>query len=180
MIDNTLLTGLKNGDSIVYKDFYKQTFPMIYKLVSNGGGSMDDAKDIMQDSLYALIKHLRKPDFELTSKLSTFLYSIARNLFYKKRGKDSKVDLMESDSSIPELSIKEDEIEEKKKFESKYLLILDGIEMLGDKCRTLIKLNMLQGKSLDEIAPIIQVAKSSMRVTKHRCIKKLRELVSKN
>lgn len=178
MVDNHLLTGLKNGDSMVYKDFYKQTFPMIYKLVSNGGGSMDDAKDIMQDSLFVLLKNLRKPEFELTSKLSTFLYSIARNLFIKKRGKDNKVDLFENDNSIPVIPIQEDEIEIKKDFEDKYLLIIDAIERLGNKCKTLIEQNMLKGKSLDEIAPIIQVAKSSMRVTKHRCIKKLRELVS--
>jgi len=75
------------------------------------------------------------------------------------------------------ISIQDNDIEEKKVFEEKYLRIIDGIELLGDKCKILIIENILNGKSLDEIAPLINISKESMRVTKHRCIRKLRRLV---
>ena len=176
MVEDKILEGLKTGNNLICKDFYKQTFPMVYKLVSNGGGDMEQAKDIMQESLFAIIKNINKPEFALTCKLSTYLYSVARNLFYKKRGSESKVDSYDNQGMVPFIPIADDEIEEKKEFEAKYLRVVDAIELLGDNCKKLIKENLLNGKSLEEIAPMINVAIESMRVTKHRCIKKLRSL----
>ncbi len=176
MVENRILEGLRTGDNLICKDFYKSTFPMVYKLVSNGGGDMEEAKDVMQESLFALIKNINKAEFKLTCKVSTYLYSVARNLCFKKRGAESKVDSYDNHDMVPFIPIEDDEIEEKKEFEAKYLRIVDAIELLGEKCKVLVKENILNGKSLEEISPMINVAKESMRVTKHRCIKKLRSL----
>jgi RNA polymerase sigma factor (sigma-70 family) len=54
---------------------------MIRLMVSQKGGSMEDAKDIFQDGLMIMLEKIDYKDFTLTCKFKTFLYCICENLW---------------------------------------------------------------------------------------------------
>ncbi|MDA0783512.1 MAG: sigma factor [Bacteroidetes bacterium] len=61
---------------------------MISNHVFQNSGNEDDAKDVLQDTLVALWQNVRKPHFELTVQLSTYLLAIAKNTWLKQLGND--------------------------------------------------------------------------------------------
>jgi len=106
-INNQLLKKLRQGHSSAYEKVYKDNFNVIYKLVIVNSGSLEDAQDLMQDTLVVVIKNIRNPDFTLTSSLSTYLYAIANNIWLmelkrRKKNKDvpPKMLVLEEDNSL--------------------------------------------------------------------------------
>jgi phosphoribosylpyrophosphate synthetase len=61
------------GLKILYKEFPK----MKIKIISTGG-TKEIAQEIFNDSLLLLVEKVEHPGFELTSKLTTYLFGIAR------------------------------------------------------------------------------------------------------
>ena len=56
---------------------------MIRLMVHQGGGSLDDAKDIFQDGLMVMLEKIDNDDFVLTCKFQTYLYCVCENLWNK-------------------------------------------------------------------------------------------------
>ena len=46
---------------------------MVMQLIINNNGTPDDAKDIYQEAIIVLYNKIKKGDFELNSKLKTFI-----------------------------------------------------------------------------------------------------------
>ena len=84
--DEQLLQGFRENDdrawSIVLNDIDLRK--MIFSLVIKNSGNEEDAIDVLQDALIVLCEKVKLGTFELSSKLSTYLYGIARNIWYKK------------------------------------------------------------------------------------------------
>jgi RNA polymerase sigma factor (sigma-70 family) len=57
---------------------------MILQLVVNNNGDEDEAKDIYQEAIIVLYNKVKRGDFELSSKLKTYIYSICRRLWLKR------------------------------------------------------------------------------------------------
>jgi DNA-directed RNA polymerase specialized sigma24 family protein len=57
---------------------------MILQLVINNNGDEDEAKDIYQEAIIVLYNKVKRGDFELSSKLKTYIYSICRRLWLKR------------------------------------------------------------------------------------------------
>lgn len=90
MYDHTLLDKLKTEESSSFQLLYKNYYPSILSFVRQNNGNDDDAKDIFQESVIALLQKVRQPGFVLTSSLKTYLYTVARNLWLK-RLRDNKM-----------------------------------------------------------------------------------------
>ncbi|SEI49817.1 RNA polymerase sigma factor, sigma-70 family [Dyadobacter sp. SG02] len=65
---------------------YNQHHKMITQLICTSGGNRYDADDVFQDLLVAFLHNVWSGQFRLkeNAKLSTYLYEIAKNLWYKK------------------------------------------------------------------------------------------------
>ncbi len=101
--DSKIVDGLKNEDSKTFSYLYKEVYPMVRKFILDNNGNEDDAKDIFQEVLIALIKNIRNPNFQLKSKISTYIYFITKkrwlyNLRHKRKStvSFSEDDLIES------------------------------------------------------------------------------------
>jgi RNA polymerase sigma factor (sigma-70 family) len=82
--DSALLNQLKSEDNASFGVLYTFYFPSMAAYIINNGGSNEDAEDIFQESIIALLQKLRETDFVLTSSLKTYLFAIARNLWLKR------------------------------------------------------------------------------------------------
>src|SRR6201995_1362209 len=88
--DNEVILGILNNSESALKKLYLAYFPMILQLVINNNGNTDDAKDIYQEAIIILYNKVKAGNFELSSKLKTYIYSICRRLWLKRLSQMNK------------------------------------------------------------------------------------------
>src|ERR1700749_2568921 len=91
MTDKEIIEGIKKGDERVLDYLYKKNYKMMVNMIIKNNGSEDEAKDVYQDALIVLWQKLLSIDFVLSSKISTFLYSICQNLWRKELERKSRL-----------------------------------------------------------------------------------------
>lgn len=171
-----LLFRLRLGERTAYKALYKDYYKMIKTFIINNSGSEESAKDIFQEVIIVLLRYIRKDDFKLNGKLSTFLYGIARNLWFQR---------IKSNNKIPVVGIGEDNmnqikddisgLEEKVVYEDKHRILSDILDTLSEECKKLIRLYYYKKLPLKEIAKLLDYTDSFIKVKKSRCMKGFKE-----
>lgn len=184
MKDNLIFKLIKeesvvNNESAL-KAIYTSNYYMIENFVLSHGGSKDDAKDIFQDTVITFYNNVKKNQFELKSKISTYLYSISRNIWFKKL-RDNKIQIAGEDfDNIKELSSNED-IHSSLEYTEEQFLIAKLLKTAGDKCKQLLTLYYYEKMRMKKISAELgyaseQVAKNQ----KAKCMKKIKAAVLNN
>lgn len=181
MEEHTLLEQLRDGDAKAYRYIYKQFYRMIATYVGKNNGDDEDAKDLFQETILALMDNLRKPDFSIKVKVGTYFYSIARFIWIKKlkkRGLTTSIDTQSEGDKFIEIS--ESVIEEKVQQEKKHELIAQKLGELGEVCRKIITDFYLKKKKLKEIAEEMGYTNDFVRVKRMRCMNKFKKNIQKD
>lgn len=79
--DNEIIECLRTRQSYVVRYLSDRYQPMIRLMVTQMGGTTEDAKDIFQDGLIIMLEKIDNNEFVLTCKFKTFLYSVCENLW---------------------------------------------------------------------------------------------------
>ncbi len=170
--EDETLTGLRSGDQGVLDKVYKDNYRAIESMILKNSGSIDEAKDIFQDTMIVFLKNIAKADFKLTASISTYLYSISRRLWMKRLRETSKL-----------TSTEEDGVEEAFDFELIYESadatlheVVKLLEKSGKNCLEILKKIYLNDLSFDVIAGELGYASGQVvREQKYRCIKRVRK-----
>lgn len=146
---------------------------MVEKYILSNSGTENDSKDIFQDALYLFIKKADNPDFSLTSKLSTFLYGISKNLWLKQiSGQKRDVDIseMEVAADLPQ--------EEEYDKLGKVKFVKSCLYKLGEPCRTILEQFYFFKTSMKEIAEMLHYTNSNnAKNQKYKCFVRLKKMV---
>ncbi|MDN4165321.1 RNA polymerase sigma factor [Cytophagales bacterium LB-30] len=168
MKDSEILDRIRKGDEQALDFLYKKHYRMMQRLVTSNNGSEEEAKDIFQDALIAFWQKVIGGEFVLTSRISTYLYSICQNLWRKELDRKSRLSHEEKDG---EVFMQGDQQE-------KARIIHQCIEDLGDTCKKILTYYYFDGRSMDEIAELMGFANSDTAKTKkYKCKQKLDSLV---
>jgi DNA-directed RNA polymerase specialized sigma subunit len=73
--DAEIIRCLKERQSDVVRYLFKRYMPMIRLMVTQMGGSVEDAKDLFQDGLIIMLEKMDKDELVLRCKFKTFFYS---------------------------------------------------------------------------------------------------------
>lgn len=84
MEDEKILAGIQQNEVAAFNILYKFYYPVVKSFVLKNNGSEADAEDVFQETLIVLLRKVPKDDFELTSSLKTYIFSIASNIWLKK------------------------------------------------------------------------------------------------
>jgi RNA polymerase sigma factor (sigma-70 family) len=91
--DQDFLLGIRNCDPVIEKAFYEENYGMvrgmIYRYDSSRSVAVDDHYQDVMAIIFTRIKDGKLT--QLTAKLSTFVYSIARNLLLDKLRRSRKM-----------------------------------------------------------------------------------------
>jgi len=79
--DSEIIECLRNRQSYVVRYLSERYLPMIRLMVTQLGGSSEDARDIFQEGLMIMLEKIDNKEFTLTCKFKTFLYCICENLW---------------------------------------------------------------------------------------------------
>ena len=165
MSDQEIIDLIKSGDESALEFLYKKNYRMMVKLVIKNSGTEEEAKDIYQDALVVLWQKAKSPDFILTSKISTYLYSVCMNLWRKELARKSRLTSSEGVDIGEEMPLDEKE---------KVQLIQNCLNELGDTCKQILLYYYFDRLSMAEIAEKMGFANADTAKTKkYKCKQEL-------
>lgn len=171
MKDHEVLERVSRGDEEALDYLYKKHYKMMTRIVLNNNGSEDEAKDVFQDALLVFWQKAVSGKLVLTSKISTYIYSICLNLWRKELDRKSRHSSEEVEQSVYQDYEKNERIK----------IITDCINQLGDTCRRILTYHYFDGLSMSDIAEKLNFANTDTAKTKkYKCKKKLDLMVKRN
>ncbi len=82
--DREVVLGILNNSEDALNKLYTGYFPMVLQFILNNNGDEDDAKDVYQEGIIVLYNKIKGGNFELSSKLKTYIYSVCRRIWLKE------------------------------------------------------------------------------------------------
>lgn len=147
-----------------FSQLYRLYSEKIYKYLLYLTCNKHEAEELLQETFFQAFKSISR--FKGESSISTWLFSIARNVYLKKYNDDKKRDetsleleniIGVAKSPLDELEAKEDERR-----------ILKAINLLDDTYRQVVILRSLNELSFREIGEILNKNENWARVTFYR------------
>ena len=169
MTDNQIITSLRSSEkNKALRQLYK-SFGKITNYIKQNGGSKSDAEDIFQEALLHLIEKCQHPAFKVESTLTTYLYSVCKNLWRNQLRK-----------SKPELLAEDDDFSEDAEDSNELILLAEkAIKKLGRKCQDLLNMFYVQRFSMEAIAQELGFANpKSAKNQKYKCLTKAKAFLN--
>lgn len=171
-----LLANLKSGNGKAYQVLYNEYYSSVARLVINNNGTIDDAKDLFQDTLIVLLNKLKKDDFILTASLKTYVIAISKNLWLKTlrnatyRNETSLADYHNNTFFC--------EIETAILKEKSYWERLQGyLNKVSNHCNHLLQSMFLKNRTIEDIqAEYGYSSKHNAQNQKHKCLQQVRKV----
>ena len=177
MSDEQLVAGIRDGDQMALKLLYQEHYPMIKHLITTNNGSEADAKDIYQEGIIVLYERIRSGEFELLSKLKTFIYAVCRRLWLKELRKMNRfTGDIENHEQSENWGHQMDEIEQET---AQRKMLEKNIDALGEPCKTIIVDFFYHGFTMEEIAEKMNYTNAAnAKNQKYKCLQRLKKLAN--
>ncbi len=169
--EQELLDGLAVSERKAVETIYQMHYPTVTKWIMGHGGQEQDAADIYQEAITVLYEKAQCEDFRLTCKIGTYLFAVAKNLWYKKAKEVQHTDVEEYDSTY------EEDINAHKERELHFEQLENALDELGEPCRALLKAFYHKGKSMQEIADDFDYTNpNNAKTQKYKCLTRLKKI----
>ncbi len=172
--DEHYIERVLHGDQPSFAILVERHKQMVFTIASRMLKNREEAEEVAQDAFLKAYKSLKT--FKKKSKFSTWLYKIVYNLcvskLRKKKPEIFSIDENEEQSyDLPDTTYKLEELEyqDKKKYLEK------AIGQLNEEEQTIILLFYHEDLSIDEIANIVNLTASNVKVKLYRGRKRLYE-----
>jgi RNA polymerase sigma-70 factor, ECF subfamily len=166
--------GEKEAFRLLVERYSRDIFQLAYRIM----GNEHDAEEVVQDTFLRCYRSLSS--FESRSSFRTWIYRIATNRCYDRlrqrklepqpfpddlESGDSVIDLVPSENPGPERHLLSKEIGER---------LRRVVGQLSASERTAFVLRHFEGRSLEEIASVLDITVNSAKNTVYRAVQKLR------
>ena len=173
--DSEIVLGILNNSEIVLKRLYTTYFPMILQLIINNSGNEDDAKDIYQEAIIVLYNKIKSGEFELSSKLKTYIYSVCRRLWLKRLSQMNRYggDIRDFEEYLPV----DDEVEKHNDRDIQFNKMEAALQLLGEPCKTIMEDFYIHNRSMQEICERFGYTNAdNAKTQKYKCLQRLKKL----
>lgn len=179
--DHDIIQGIVIGDNRTINRIYKLYYPAIARMIINNNGTEDEAKDIFQESVLVLYNKVTQKQFELSSKLSTFLYAVSRRLWLKQLTRKGSVANSSDISDYEDILQVEDDIDKHQENEAKFDQMNLALEELGEPCKTLLKDFYIKNHSMKDIQEKFGYTNTdNAKTQKYKCLQRLKKIFFNN
>lgn len=168
MKDSDILEKISRGDERALDYLYSKYYKMMTNIILSNSGTEQEAKDVYQDALIVLWQKVVSNQLVLTSKISTYLYSVCLNLWRKELERKSRLSNEEKD----DVEYIDQESDERSR------IIRDCISKLGDTCKNILMYYYFDDMSMQDIADKLGMANTeTVKTKKYKCKKRLDSLI---
>lgn len=174
--EKLLLKGLAANDKQAIEHIYKDNYNTIQAFILNNSGDIDDARDIFQEAMIVLFEKAQSPDFELTSQIKTYVYSVCRRLWLKRlhqmqRYNNGYLDKLEETVPV------EEDLEQHEKKDADFTLMETAMSKIGEPCKSLLDAYYIQKKHMQEIAAEFGYTNAdNAKTQKYKCLMRLKKI----
>jgi RNA polymerase sigma factor (sigma-70 family) len=172
LTDNEIIVEVLAGNRELYGRIIKKYNQRLYRIIRAYGIDDDDCEDLMQSTYISAFRNLES--FQKKSKFSTWLIRIAINesLAYLRKQKiqTEKLYLIKSENNSSELDYENEEIK---------MILERAIEDLPEKYRVIFVMREIEELSGREVANILGLSESNVRVMLYRAKEMLKIDLSK-
>lgn len=174
-----LIQGLGRNDRNSIELLYEMNYPAIQSFILNNNGTVDDARDIFQESLIVLYEKITAGNFTLQSKIKTYLYAVARRIWLKKLQQSQRFGkLIENGEDI--IPVEEDLEEQERKNEA-FNQMDKSLSQLGEPCKSLLEAFYIHNKPMHEIADLFGYTNAdNAKNQKYKCLIRLKKIFFKH
>jgi RNA polymerase sigma factor (sigma-70 family) len=173
--DREVVLGILNNSETTLDRLYKGYFPMVLQFILSNNGDENDAKDVYQEAIIILYNKIKCGNFELSSKLKTYIYSVCRRIWLKKLNQRSKQSNNIADFEDI-LSVDED-VEHHEETDLKFEKMKSALQMLGEPCKTIIQDFYLNSLSMQDICEKFGYTNTdNAKTQKYKCLQRLKKL----
>ncbi len=174
--EKRLLKGLAANDKQAIEHIYKENYNTIQAFILNNNGGTDDARDIFQEAMIVLFEKAQSPEFELTSQIKTYIYSVCRRLWLKKLSQMQRYSNGYMDKLEETVPVEEDiELHEKK--DADFTLMETAMSKIGEPCKSLLDAYYVQKKHMQQIAMEFGYTNAdNAKTQKYKCLMRLKKL----
>ena len=172
-----LLAGLAAGDRQATEQVYRQQWPVVSHWIRNQGGLGTDAADIFQEAMVILYEKAQQPDFRLSCRIGTYLFSICRHLWLKRLQQLQKAPLrLPEDEDATDWQYEED-ISMHQEREQHYQQLNAALDQLGEPCSSLLRAFYHQSRSMQDIAAAFGYTNpDNAKTQKYKCLTRLKKI----
>lgn len=172
------INKLLSGDTQFVKNLIKDVFPVVKSFVLRNSGSIEDAKDLIQDTLYIVIDKLRKGLYQADTNLSGFCVSVAKNEWMNQIRKENTRKKYKDF-----IAIEMDQLAKRgnpeEVFNDRSKEIDQHINQLSEPCKNLIKMHYFMKVTLVDIAPLLGYTQNFVKIKHKRCLEQFRTTITK-
>lgn len=177
--DKILIEGIKKQDEKVIAEIYNMFFPSVRQYIYNNKGSLEDARDIFNDTIIVILNKAREDDLTLKCSLKTYIYAVSKNLWLK-RFKTEKLETISYEEIGESQCTAELFEEETLNINHAHLLFQKHLARLNPTCRKILGY-FLEGKTFKEITELLNIENEGYaRKRKYRCVKLLIKRIMKD
>lgn len=173
--DAELLAGCRAGELQAWQKLVEKYERLVFSIPRSYGLSVDDAADIAQISLTALINSLET--LRDDSNLGGWLGTVARRHTWRlvEQRKREQPTAIDEDKEVLRLPGRTNDIERWELVE----WIHTGLNLVSERCRQLLTALYFEESepSYTELATRFDMAEGSIGPTRARCLKRLREMM---
>lgn len=178
MTDKEIISAIRKGQrELALKELYKE-FPKVRANILSSGGDDEIARHIFHDSLILIIEKVNKKDFELTAKMSTFLYGINRFLWkneLRKRQRNPELEWKDT------LILTADDIGYDHEKEEKIQVLEKVLNQVTERCKKIFELFYFKKESMNDIAKKLEFSSvNSAKTQKYKCMEKAIQLAKQS
>ncbi len=178
MTDQEIIYQLKKGNESCLKYLYAH-LDKVKGWVRQNNGNDDDALDLFQEAVMVFYRKVMANEYELKSKISTYLFGVARNQWLNQLNRRKRYEKPGSNEVQIEKGYEPPLAEMTRKGPSLKQYLKEALEQLGDPCKSLLEASIVLGMKMEEIARNFNYADArSASQQKLRCLKRLRNGLS--
>lgn len=173
--EKDLLLGLARNEKVAAEQIYKDNYGIVQSLIINNNGTVDDARDVFQETMIVLYEKASSGQLELHCQIRTYVYSVARRIWLKRLQQQSRFvgDLNTTESLAPV----EDDLEEHQRRDQEFGMMEKAIQGLGEPCRGLLEAFYVHKKSMQDIAVDFGYTNSeNAKTQKYKCLMRLKKI----
>ena len=166
---NAALTAYENGDDSAFDVIFEEMRAPLCFFINRYVNNPDVSEDILMDTFAALLLDIKR--FNYRSRLSTYLFTVARNkaIDYVRRNKRRMLPVDENTPDADYLRIEEEYIRNEE-----YDRLHHAMRTLPENYRTVLHLHYFEEMSADDIAVIMKKNKKQIYNLLHRAREELK------
>ncbi len=149
----------------------------VISYISKNSGTVDDARDIMQDALLYMHKIAHhKPDFVITTTFHAYFMTVVRGNWLNELKKRSRIKVTEVQDDLLPIMDQTESYEDMEDSKRQMQLLESCFKDLPASCQEVIRLSW-EGMGMEEVSQKLNVSYGYARKRKCECLEKLVQLI---